>query len=954
MSFILVFALSSAAMAAPIDVNNYSFEYDPNGDRIPGHTGFGGAGVVAWQENGDTGYTPADEGYAGVDVMCPYANSTHCHRWPGPTDPNGTGTDVVYAYLQHYNNTNCYQILDMNNSDANAVITAGRRYTLTFDALVGAFDESGNKVKAILFYLADPCFPDVNHTVLASTERTILWIDRPLGDCAGTSILDDPTQCPDWNKNLKTDFVAFAGQSYIGKTLGIKLQAVGNLPTNWTFVDNIRLAWQWATQAWSPNPDDGATEVSKNAILKWNKGGWAKNTGGHDVYFGTAWADVNSATTATATIFKGNQDANNYDPPGAMTLGKTYYWRIDEVNAGYVPGPVPYPPDGKWKGEIWSFTVEGRAKNPYPADGANDVPKNVVLKWMSGADCKYHDVYFGTSESAVEAATTATSGIYKTRINRTTEEWQEYDPVAANPQVGKWYFWRIDEVNTLTVKGYVWGFKVANWILIDDFDFYANATVLNTKWKPVDVDTTYLIVNKDANFAVDNNSMQFEYTNDNPSYYAEAKRTYSTVQDWSYAGNSVTCLEINFFGDANNNDGGSKVTRLLDPPMYAKLSDGTKTAQVNYPDINDCIEEWQHTWNIPLKNYSDKGVTLSKISTIILGMGDGKNTGGKQELGTIYFDDITVRPPRCVLDYAPAGDITEDCTVDNADLDIMATDWLLIDGEALTETQDGTLTNFTTGQWVAGHTGNALNFDGVDDYVLVNDPHLNGLTSMSITCWVKPRVANDWVGLVCSREAVGCGDDGSELGLYGKAYGGPDGIGYDWSCESEEWNFDAGLDDPNNGVWTFCALSVDPCGASLYKREAGKTLKVGLRNAVKHAAQQNFVEIFWIGMSKPDEGYFDGAIDDVRIYGYALSFADVNNLANQIADPNPWPAYWYKFDEASGTTAADSGVPVIVYGPVPSKANLTDPEPKLQRSVNFRDYAILADEWLVETLWPQP
>ncbi|UCF00398.1 MAG: hypothetical protein JSV82_04860, partial [Planctomycetota bacterium] len=502
-SFVLVLAFGATAQAASIDINNPSFEYDCDGNQVPGH-----GTACAWLENAE-----GAGGWTGVDVMCPYAldsdDPLHCHRWPGPTDPCGTGTDVVYQYIQHDSGCNVYQILDMNNSDANAVIQEGRRYTLRFDALVGEPGESGNQIKGVLFYVADPCYPDVNHVELASKVHTVLWIDRPLSVCKGTSRLDSPGDCPDWNYDLKVVFVAQADSN--GKTLGIKFQSVGQLYDNYTFVDNVRLDWQWATQAYSPSPDDGAVDVPKDANLIWSPGLWAKDTNGHDVYFGSTWAEVNSATTASAE-FMGNQDANEYDP-GTMVLGDTYYWRIDEVNENYVPGPVPVPPNGRWKGEIWSFTVEGRARNPYPPDGAAEVPKNVILRWTAGAESKWHDVYFGTSEADVTAATTASSE-YKTRLDLGTEQ---YDAgTNENPQVGEQYFWRIDEVNTLTVKGHVWDFTVADYILVDDFDFYANPTELRAVWKDyysaIGGDGV-VWVNKDANYAVDGNSMLFEYWN---------------------------------------------------------------------------------------------------------------------------------------------------------------------------------------------------------------------------------------------------------------------------------------------------------------------------------------------------------------------------------------------------------------------------------------------------------
>ena len=44
------------------------------------------------------------------------------------------------------------------------------------------------------------------------------------------------------------------------------------------------------------------------------------------------------------------QDDGTYDPAGLLDFGKTYYWRVDEVNQ---------TPDGTiFEGAVWSFTAE--------------------------------------------------------------------------------------------------------------------------------------------------------------------------------------------------------------------------------------------------------------------------------------------------------------------------------------------------------------------------------------------------------------------------------------------------------------------------------------------------------------------------------------------------------------------------------------------------------------------
>jgi len=85
--------------------------------------------------------------------------------------------------------------------------------------------------------------------------------------------------------------------------------------------------------AWNPNPSTGAEDVLACTDLSWSPGDYAAS---HDVYFGTSYEAVRDANTSSPE-YKGRQDANSYDC-GLLELGKTYYWRIDEVNE--LPGPI--------------------------------------------------------------------------------------------------------------------------------------------------------------------------------------------------------------------------------------------------------------------------------------------------------------------------------------------------------------------------------------------------------------------------------------------------------------------------------------------------------------------------------------------------------------------------------------------------------------------------------------
>ena len=98
-------------------------------------------------------------------------------------------------------------------------------------------------------------------------------------------------------------------------------------------------------QASNPTPANDETDVLRNVVLSWEPGEFAAPTNGHKVYFGESFDEVNDAVGGVA------QTATSYTPPQHLAFGKTYYWRVDEVNA---------PPTShiEFKGEVWSFTTE--------------------------------------------------------------------------------------------------------------------------------------------------------------------------------------------------------------------------------------------------------------------------------------------------------------------------------------------------------------------------------------------------------------------------------------------------------------------------------------------------------------------------------------------------------------------------------------------------------------------
>ena len=99
-------------------------------------------------------------------------------------------------------------------------------------------------------------------------------------------------------------------------------------------------------KAGSPNPANGATDVTMAPILKWNQGDYAAS---HDVYFGTDEDVVKNATTASPEYKGSRAPGSESHVPGELSWEATYYWRVDEVNN--------VNPDSPWIGSVWSFTT---------------------------------------------------------------------------------------------------------------------------------------------------------------------------------------------------------------------------------------------------------------------------------------------------------------------------------------------------------------------------------------------------------------------------------------------------------------------------------------------------------------------------------------------------------------------------------------------------------------------
>ena len=222
-----------------------------------------------------------------------------------------------------------------------------------------------------------------------------------------------------------------------------------------------------------PDPKDGALHADTWVNLSWLPGDFAVS---HDVYLGDNLSEVKEATQ-DSDVFWGNQTSTFYVAgfpgfayPEGLVPGRTYYWRIDEVNET--------DPNSPWKGPVWSFSIPPKtAYNPDPVDGTEFVdPNNATLSWTAGFGSIMHTVYFGDDYDEVHNADTG--------IPVGTPS---YSPGPLERE--KVYYWRVDEFDSIeTHKGDIWSFTTPGAVGNPNPAYGATDVQLNAmlSWTPAD------------------------------------------------------------------------------------------------------------------------------------------------------------------------------------------------------------------------------------------------------------------------------------------------------------------------------------------------------------------------------------------------------------------------------------------------------------------------------------
>jgi hypothetical protein len=382
----------------------------------------------------------------------------------------------------------------------------------------------------------------------------------------------------------------------------------------------------------------------------------------------------------------------------------------------------------------------------------------------------------------------------------------------------------------------------------------------------------------------------------------------------------VSCVQLPFEPEADWTEGGPKAVSIWykgDPNVKeVKVNADTDGNQL-VPDIDIKSTDWQEMHFV----LADFGVPLDEIDSLTMEI--------EQEAGTkatVYVDDIRLYPARCVPKYGPISDMTGDCLVDGGDLRLLVADWLDHDYTIVAQAPDpcGLLAwyefdgdaNDSSGNGNHGTLyGNAdastgvLTLDGDMDYVVVGGVGIDGNMPRTITGWVKADTLTipDWTNIFGFTSTP---DGGCDLSFDMNRRGGQNQYCmhvYCWESNIMEIDLE----------WHHLAGTYDGTTIKWY----GDGRLVGSQDRVL-VTQDNYQ----MGKRGHTDNCFPGQLDDLRVYNYALSHAEIISTMG-LAE---------------------------LYFPLDSAANLYDAEPQNSKWVNFKDYAIMADEWLLELLYGAP
>ncbi len=281
------------------------------------------------------------------------------------------------------------------------------------------------------------------------------------------------------------------------------------------------------------------------------------------------------------------------------------------------------------------------AREPTPANGADEQSLAPVLIWRPGREAVSHKVYLSSDRQAVADGT---AFVDEVTTNTCLIDGLEY---------GKTYYWKVDEVNEAADpsvrEGEIWCFSTTESFVVEDFESYNDddSRIYNA-W--IDGFTTEAsgstVGNLVAPFAEQsvvhggNQSMPMDYDNTVQPYYSEAEREFDDAQNWAVQG--VTDLIVWFRGN---------------PVNFEETATGI-TMSAAGADIWDVSDEFRYAF----KRLNGDGSITAKVDSLV-------RQDGWTKAGVMIRESLDVGASHASVDITPDNGVTFQYRAFTADID---------------------------------------------------------------------------------------------------------------------------------------------------------------------------------------------------------------------------------------------------------------------------------------------
>jgi parallel beta-helix repeat protein len=657
--------------------------------------------------------------------------------------------------------------------------------------------------------------------------------------------------------------------------------------------------WEFGVQgfkAFAPSPPNEAVISGPDVLLSWLPGFGVEK---HDVYIGTVFDDVNNVRFDPLNPppeYLGTVSEPNISVT-SLAFNTTYYWRVDQI-IGRMPPPLGG--GAYYYGDVWSFTT--KTAGPFSGSGSGTAADPYIITNVNQLQEMQNDLtaYYELGNDIDASGTVSWNGgegfvpvgiatVYPDDLFTGT-----FDGMGHS--IGNLYINRIDS-EYQGLFGYVFGATIRN-VHLSNANIAGDLRGGTLAGKAgggsiiTKCSTTGTVTLKAG--TADSKSggfigsvvgaCQVQECFSGVNVNADNRKQVGGLIGYLIGRTDYTLLS-NSYSTGTVTGGGSKQGNLVgdaDGSYVDKCySSGNGKALIGNNFLNSVITN--SYWD------KDKGASSSTQG------GTPKTTAEMMQQATFTG-----------WDFAAIWDIEENLTYpflrfeDRVSIGPVA-HWKLDEGGGSIAydsvgTSDGTIYGAA---WTTGLLGGALDFDG-DDYVETSDDSSLRFTqydSFSICSWLKPVEGITHSYITCKMRASG------QSGYFGYRTLAGSGPKFGFSIEksmSGEVVIYTGL--ASSGEWHHVTAVYDNTDMKIYLDGELKNTDTFDLNTGSTAPDKAFT----IGARSVDsliDTYFDGAIDDVRVYERALSTVEIEELYNSV--PVPPVVETYHVDGATGDNTND-------------------------------------------------